>query len=83
MTSLSYHHTSRLTNPVAEKLGKMLVGDRPGGLSHAVFLSSGSEANETAIKLARQYYVEIGEPERVTLSAGTTLTTATALDVSR
>jgi adenosylmethionine-8-amino-7-oxononanoate aminotransferase len=65
MTSLSYHHTSRLTNPVAEKLGKMLVGDRPGGLSHAVFLSSGSEANETAIKLARQYYVEIGEPERV------------------
>lgn len=43
----------------------MLVGHRPGGLSHAVFLSSGSEANESAIKLARQYYVERGEPERV------------------
>lgn len=65
MTALSYHHTSRLTNPAAERLGKMLVGDRPGGLSHAVFLSSGSEAIETAIKLARQYYVEIGEPQRV------------------
>ena len=65
MSTLSYHHTSRLTSQAAEKLGQMLVGHRPGGLSHAVFLSSGSEANESAIKLARQYYVEIGEPERV------------------
>lgn len=65
MSQLSYHHTSRLTNPSAEKLGKMLVGHRPGGLSHAVFLSSGSEANESAIKLARQYFVEIGQPDRV------------------
>lgn len=64
MTQLSYHHTSRLTNPAAEALGKALVGHRPGGLSHAIFLSSGSEANESAIKLARQYFVEIGQPER-------------------
>jgi adenosylmethionine-8-amino-7-oxononanoate aminotransferase len=65
MTTLSYHHTSRLTNPAAEKLGRKLVGHRPGGLSHAIFLSSGSEANESAIKLARQYFVEKGEGERV------------------
>jgi adenosylmethionine-8-amino-7-oxononanoate aminotransferase len=65
MSTLSYHHTSRLTNPAAERLGQMLVGHRPGGLSHAVFLSSGSEANESAIKLARQYFVEKGEIERV------------------
>lgn len=65
MSTLSYHHTSRLTNPAAERLGQMLVGHRPGGLSHAVFLSSGSEANESAIKLARQYFVEKGEVERV------------------
>jgi adenosylmethionine-8-amino-7-oxononanoate aminotransferase len=65
MTTLSYHHTSRLTNLAAERLGQTLVGDRPGGLSHAIFLSSGSEANESAIKLARQYYVEMGEPDRV------------------
>ncbi|KAL7419006.1 hypothetical protein Q5752_006691 [Cryptotrichosporon argae] len=64
MSQLSYHHTSRLTNPAAEALGHKLVGHRPGGLSHAVFLSSGSEANESAIKLARQYFVEIGEPQR-------------------
>lgn len=65
MTALSYHHTSRLTNNAAEQLGRTLVGHRPGGLSHAVFLSSGSEANETGIKLARQYFVERGETDRV------------------
>jgi adenosylmethionine-8-amino-7-oxononanoate aminotransferase len=65
LTTLSYHHTSRLTNPAAEALGNILVGHKPGGLSHAVFLSSGSEANESAIKLARQYFVEKGELDRV------------------
>lgn len=65
MTQLSYHHTSRFTNLAAEALGHKLVDHRPGGLSHAVFLSSGSEANESAIKLARQYWVEVGQPERV------------------
>lgn len=60
MRTLSYHHTSRLTNPSAEKLAQLLLADKPGGLSKAVFLSSGSEANESAIKLARQYFVEIG-----------------------
>ena len=65
MSTLSYHHTSRLTNTTAEQLGQKLVGHKPGGLSHAIFLSSGSEANESAIKLARQYFVEIGETERV------------------
>ncbi|KAI5476985.1 hypothetical protein MNV49_006943 [Pseudohyphozyma bogoriensis] len=65
MKQLSYHHTSRLTNPAAEELASVLLGDKPGGLSNAIFLSSGSEANESAMKLARQYFVEKGEPERV------------------
>lgn len=38
---------------------------RLGGLSQTVFLLSESEANESAIKLVRQYFVEIGEPEGV------------------
>ena len=38
--------------------------DRPGGLTHAWFCSSGSEGNEAALKLARQYFVEIGQPQR-------------------
>ncbi|KAL8286400.1 hypothetical protein RQP46_004417 [Phenoliferia psychrophenolica] len=65
LETLSYHHTSRLTNKAAEELANELVGHRPGGLSHAIFLSSGSEANESALKLVRQYFVEVGQPERV------------------
>ena len=42
----------------------MLVGGEPGGLSHAYFCSSGSEGMEAAIKLARQYFLEIGQPQR-------------------
>ncbi len=42
----------------------MLTEGEPGGLSHAFFVSSGSEAMEAALKLARQYFLEIGEPER-------------------
>lgn len=51
----------------AEGLAKILVGDKPGGLAHAIFLSSGSEANESAIKLARQYFVEIGQSDRINI----------------
>ncbi|GAA5852082.1 hypothetical protein JCM8547_000153 [Rhodosporidiobolus lusitaniae] len=64
LRTLSYHHTSRLTNQKAEALADVLVGHRPGGLSKAIFFSSGSEAVESALKLARQYHVENGQPER-------------------
>jgi len=52
------------TNAAAEELAEMVLGDEPGGLSHAYFCSSGSEAMEAAIKLARQYYIEIGQRQR-------------------
>jgi adenosylmethionine-8-amino-7-oxononanoate aminotransferase len=42
----------------------MMVGHAPGGLTHAYFCSSGSEGNEAALKLARQYFLEIGQPQR-------------------
>src|SRR5918911_1272093 len=41
-----------------------MVGHAPGGLTHAWFCSSGSEGNEAALKLARQYFLEIGQPKR-------------------
>ncbi len=47
-------------NELAERVGRFT----PPGLNHAYFVSGGSEANETAIKLARQYHVERGEPSR-------------------
>jgi adenosylmethionine-8-amino-7-oxononanoate aminotransferase len=61
---LAYAHTSFFTTQVAEELADALVRDAPAGTSHAYFVSGGSEAVEAALKLARQYFVEIGQPQR-------------------
>lgn len=62
---MGYAHTGFFSSAPAEALADLLVGDRPGGLSHAFFVSDGSVAMESALKLARQYHVERGEPQRV------------------
>ena len=61
---LAYAHTSFFTTEVAEELADMLVRTAPSGMSHAYFVSGGSEGVEAALKMARQYFVEIGEPQR-------------------
>jgi adenosylmethionine-8-amino-7-oxononanoate aminotransferase len=61
---LAYAHTSFFTTAVAEELAERLVRDAPTGTSHAYFVSGGSEAVEAALKLARQYFVETGQPQR-------------------
>ncbi len=62
---LAYAHTSFFTTEVAETLAHKLIAGAPAGISHAYFVSGGSEAMEAALKMARQYFVEIGEPQRV------------------
>ncbi len=62
---MAYAHTGFFTSEPAEALADILLEHEPGGLTHAFFVSSGSEAMEAAIKLARQYFIEIGEPGRV------------------
>ncbi|WP_175853707.1 aspartate aminotransferase family protein [Burkholderia cepacia] len=61
---LAYAHTSFFTTAVAEELADRLVEAAPAGLEHVYFVSGGSEAVEAALKLARQYFVEKGEPQR-------------------
>lgn len=61
---LAYAHTSFFTTDVAEELADRLVAAAPAGLEHVYFVSGGSEAVEAALKLARQYFVERGEPQR-------------------
>ena len=61
---LAYAHTSFFTTEVAEQLAAQLIRTAPAGMSHAYFVSGGSEAVEAALKMARQYYLEIGQPER-------------------
>lgn len=62
--SLAYAHTSFFTNEPAEALADRLVAGAPEGISHAYFVSGGSEAVEAALKMARQYFVETGQPQR-------------------
>ncbi|ANH07302.1 aspartate aminotransferase family protein [Shinella sp. HZN7] len=61
---LAYAHTGFFTSEAAEALAELLIADAPAGLSHAYLVSGGSEAVEAALKMARQYFVEKGEPQR-------------------
>jgi adenosylmethionine-8-amino-7-oxononanoate aminotransferase len=61
---LAYAHTSFFTTEAAEELARHLVERAPQGMSHAYFVSGGSEGVEAAMKMARQYFVETGEPQR-------------------
>ena len=61
---LAFAHTGFFTSEPAEALAELLIAHAPGTLSRVYFVSGGSEAVEAALKLARQYFVEIGQPQR-------------------
>jgi adenosylmethionine-8-amino-7-oxononanoate aminotransferase len=61
---LAYAHTGFFTSEVAETLADHLARRAPAGMGNVYFVSGGSEAMEAALKLARQHFVEIGQPER-------------------
>ena len=69
LDKLAYAHTSFFTTEVAETLAERLVDSAPAGISHAYFVCDGSEAIEAALKMARQYFVDIGQPQRKHLIA--------------
>lgn len=61
---VSYVYTASFTHPWQEELASSVLSVAPKGMSAAYFVSGGSEANETALKLARQYHVLRGEGSR-------------------
>ena len=64
MRSVSYVHTGAYTTSPAEDLASIILDGNPHGLEKAFFVNSGSEAMETAMKLARQYFFESGQLAR-------------------
>lgn len=64
LDAIPFAHTSFFTNDAMEALADRLAADAPAGIERVYFTSGGSEAVEAALKLARQYYVEIGQPQR-------------------
>ncbi len=64
LDKLAYAHTGFFTTEVAEELADNLIANAPEGLEHVYLLSGGSEAVEAALKMARQYFTETGQPQR-------------------
>ncbi|KAK6831752.1 hypothetical protein RU639_002547 [Aspergillus parasiticus] len=58
------YSSSPYTNGATEALADMLLAHKPGDLSKAIFVNSGSEATDAALKLAVQYWHERGQPRR-------------------
>lgn len=61
---VAYAHTSYFTSEPAEQLAAKLIDHAPTGIERVYFTSGGSESIEAALKLARQYHLERGEPNR-------------------
>nr|MDJ1007013.1 aspartate aminotransferase family protein [Paracoccaceae bacterium] len=64
LDALAFAHTGFFTSEPAEALADLLIAHAPPGIEKVYLLSGGSEAVEAAIKLARQYALEIDQPER-------------------
>ena len=64
LDKLAFAHTSFLTSEPAEEVADLLTEQAPEGIGKVYLVSGGSEAVEAALKLARQYFLEIGQPDR-------------------
>ena len=62
--AIAFAHTGSFTSQPAEELADFLVERAPPGIEHVYFVSGGSEAVESALKISRQYFLEKGQPQR-------------------
>lgn len=60
----SYCNSMLLSSPVCEELAKEVIEGTANLMGRVWFCSSGSEATEAALKMARQYFIELGQPQR-------------------
>jgi adenosylmethionine-8-amino-7-oxononanoate aminotransferase len=61
---LAYAHNGFFSTEPAEELAELLAAGAPGDLRHTFFVSGGSEGMESALKMARQYFLERGQGQR-------------------
>ncbi|MCV2882698.1 aspartate aminotransferase family protein [Actibacterium sp. XHP0104] len=64
LDKVAFAHTGFFTSEPAEQLADLLISHAPAGIDRVYLVSGGSEAMEAALKLARQYFLEIGQPQR-------------------
>ncbi|HEX4681656.1 MAG TPA: aminotransferase class III-fold pyridoxal phosphate-dependent enzyme, partial [Gemmatimonadaceae bacterium] len=63
--TMDYAPPFQMGHPLAFELARKLVGMLPGDLDHVFFGNSGSEAVDTALKIALAYWQANGQPRRV------------------
>ena len=61
---VAFVHNERLTSPAEQRLARELTAVAPEGMNRVHFVTGGAEANECALRMARSYHVERGEPQR-------------------
>jgi adenosylmethionine-8-amino-7-oxononanoate aminotransferase len=64
LDQVAFAHTGFFTTEPAEQLADLLIQHAPKNLDWVYLVSGGSEAVESALKLARQYFIELGQPKR-------------------
>jgi len=70
MLQLPYYNTFfQTTHPPAVMLAKRLAELAPGDLNHVFFAGSGSEANDTNVRMVRHYWASLGQPDKKTIIA--------------
>ena len=64
LDDLAFAHNGFFTSQPAEDLADLIISKAPGDMRAVYYLSGGSEAVETALKMSRQYHLETGQPNR-------------------
>ncbi len=64
LKTVPFAHTGFFGSQAAQDLAAKLTSNAPAGIERVYFVSGGSEAVESALKLVRQYFVEVGQPKR-------------------
>lgn len=65
LETLPYYNTFfQCSHPPATELASLLSEVTPAGMNHVFFTNSGSEANDTIIRMARHYWASLGQPDR-------------------
>ena len=68
MSQLAYYNTFfQCTHPAATALAEKIAEHTPGDLDHIFFTNSGSESNETIIRLVRHYWAAQGKPTKTNI----------------
>jgi adenosylmethionine-8-amino-7-oxononanoate aminotransferase len=63
-SAVDYVHRTQFRNSAAERLASLVTERLGGGLDHVMFVSSGSEANELAMKFAHLYFAAQGREDK-------------------